>query len=189
LKRQKKIIQEDGGCFTAQFDFTEWSHVIEKIDMPSELKENWFLANSTHVIDLAFYLIGKPTEMYAQHQGELSWHKPSKFSGSGITDRNVLFHYGANWESAGRWGIEITTAKRKLIFCPLERLKIQKKGTIDIVTLENIDYKKDQDFKAGIYNQTKTFIHGEMDGLKPLREQVLDFKYYNKILGKNIDIS
>lgn len=184
VQEAKKIIQEDGGGHTAQFDFTEWSHVIQGIDMPNELKKNWFLANSTHVVDLAFYLIGKPTELSAYQSGNLSWHKPSKFSGSGITDKNILFHYGANWESAGRWSLEITTAHRKLIFCPLEELKSQHKGTIAIINVENIDYSKDKSYKAGIYEQTKAFLNREQGTLKPLEEQVNDFKFYNKILGK-----
>ena len=184
VQEAKRIIQEDGGGCTAQFDFTEWSHVIEGIDMPNELKKNWFLANSTHVVDLAFYLVGKPIEISAYQNGSLSWHKPSKFSGSGITDKNILFHYGANWESAGRWSLEITTAKRKLIFCPLEELKTQMKGTIEILPANNIDYSKDQAFKAGIYHQTKSFINREENTLKSIEEQVHDFKFYNKILGK-----
>lgn len=184
VQEAKKIIQEDGGGNTAQFDFTEWSHVIQKIDMPNELKKNWFLANSTHVVDMAFYLIGKPTDLSAYQNGSLSWHQPSKFSGSGITEQNVLFNYGANWESAGRWSIEITTAKRKLIFCPLEELKTQYIGKIEVLAEENIDYSKDKEFKAGIYQQTKAFINGEKGTLKPLKEQVQDFKHYNKILGK-----
>ena len=186
VQEGKKIIEKDGGGCTAQFDFTEWSHIIEGLDIPDELKKNWFLANSTHIVDLTFYLIGKPKKLSSFHNGELAWHQPSKFSGSGITEKNVLFSYGANWESAGRWSLEITTAKRKLIFSPLEELKKQDKGTITILKEDNIDYSHDKEYKAGIYEQTKAFINRKEKTLKSLEEQVNDFEFYNKILGKDI---
>lgn len=50
----KKIIAEDGGITSFNFEFTEWAHVIEKLDYPREVFENWFFVNSTHVVDLAF---------------------------------------------------------------------------------------------------------------------------------------
>ena len=40
----------------------------------------------------------------------LDWHSSSsQFCGSGITDKGALFSYSADWESPGRWGIEIKT--------------------------------------------------------------------------------
>ena len=186
VQKAKEMIESDGGAQTASFDFTEWSHVIEKIEMPAVLKSNWFLANSTHVVDMAFYLIGKPMELAPFTSGALSWHVPSKFSGSGISTENVIFNYSANWESAGRWSLEITTNKRKLIFCPLEELQEQARGTIAVTKVNGIDYEKDQAFKAGIHAQTKAFIEGETTKLKSLEEQVQDLNYYNQILGKKI---
>jgi hypothetical protein len=52
------------------------------------------------------------------------------------------------------------------------------------MNVENIDYSKDKSYKAGIYEQTKAFLNREQGTLKPLEEQVNDFKFYNKILGK-----
>jgi predicted dehydrogenase len=53
----KQFILNDGGVTSFNFEFTEWSHEIEKLKLPMCIKQNWFLANSTHVIDLAFYLV------------------------------------------------------------------------------------------------------------------------------------
>ena len=41
------------------FEFTEWSHNI-RLKLNQQVKESWFLANSTHVVDLVFHLIGLP---------------------------------------------------------------------------------------------------------------------------------
>ncbi|MBK7669702.1 MAG: Gfo/Idh/MocA family oxidoreductase [Sphingobacteriaceae bacterium] len=67
-----KYIELDGGLKSMQFDFTEWSHVIEKLNKPVEIKQNWLLANSTHVIDLAFYFGGNPKTMSSVSSGKLT---------------------------------------------------------------------------------------------------------------------
>ncbi len=63
LKAQE-IIADDGGVRSFAFDFTEWPHTF--CDHPrfgAEVKANWFLGNSSHVVDLAFFLGGKPKEL------------------------------------------------------------------------------------------------------------------------------
>ena len=52
------------------------------------------------------------------------------FSGAGISISGALFSYQANWQSAGRWSVEILTKKNRLILCPLEELKVQKRGVL-----------------------------------------------------------
>ncbi|MEE6591687.1 hypothetical protein VWN77_10290, partial [Campylobacter coli] len=42
----------------------------------------------------------------------------------------------ANWRSPGRWSIEIMTNNYRLIFKPLEKLFIQKKGEISIYSYD-----------------------------------------------------
>ena len=179
----KEEIEKDGGALSARFEFTEWSHVIEKLKKSDELKKNWFLANSTHVIDLAFSLIGKPKEISCYTSGKLKWHKPSMFCGSGISENNCLFSYYANWESSGRWGIEVNTSKRKLILSPLEILQEQQVGSIEIQKVE-MDYSKDEKFKPGILEQCRAFINGEKHHLKSIQEQKNDLKFLSKINGR-----
>lgn len=182
--KAKEIIESDGGILSGNFEFTEWSEKIAPLQKAEGVKENWFLANSTHVVDLAFFLIGKPKEMNSFTGGKLDWHSPAIFSGSGKTDANVIFSYNANWLSAGRWRVEVLTAKRKLILAPMEELQEQLINSIEIRKVENIDYNIDTTYKPGIFLQTKTFIEQEFDKLKSLQEQTEDLKIYNQILGR-----
>lgn len=182
--KTKEIIESDGGILSGNFEFTEWSEKIAPLKKAEGVKENWFLANSTHVVDLAFYLLGKPKEMHSFTSGKLEWHEPAIFSGSGKTKANVLFNYNANWLSAGRWRVEILTSKRKLILAPMEELQEQLINSIEIRKVENIDYCIDITYKPGIFLQTKAFIEQEFDKLKSLQEQTEDLKIYNQILGR-----
>ncbi len=156
----RKIIEKDGGVSSFNFEFTEWSHVIEKLDKPKEVLQQWFLANSTHVIDLAFYLGGYPKQIECFTTGGTDWHpKASIYSGAGITETDALFSYQANWQAPGRWGVEILTKSHRLIFRPLEQLHIQKIGEVKI---EKIEINDDQDhkYKPGLFKQTEEFLLG-----------------------------
>lgn len=182
--KAKQIIEQDGGVISFNFEFTEWTHVIETLSKPREVKEKLFLINSTHVVDLAFYLGGKPKEICSYKNGSLTWHPTaSVFCGAGISDRNALFSYHANWESAGRWGVEILTKEHRLILRPLEKLQIQKRGSINQILDETIDYSLDEKYKPGLYLQTKNFLENNFDGMCSLEEQYDMISIYNKISG------
>lgn len=181
LKAQE-LIDKDGGVTSFNFEFTEWSHKISVHDKEEIVKQHWFLANSTHVVDLAFFLGGKPKELCSFASGELEWHKSgSNFSGAGVSEANALFNYQANWKSAGRWSVEILTNKNKYIFRPMEKLQIQKRGTISQEFDETIDYCLDENYKPGLYLQTKNFLEGKYDGLCSIEEQYNMIDIYNKI--------
>ena len=94
-----KIINNDGGVLSFNFDFTEIVKKVEKLKLPKKVKENWFLCNSTHVVDLAFfYVVFRKINSFTD--GSLKWHNSSSiFCGSGLTDRGALFSYNANWSS------------------------------------------------------------------------------------------
>ena len=56
------------------------------------------------MVDLAFHIAGCRREINTHVSGVLDWHKSgSIFSGSGISNKNALFSYQANWNSPGRW--------------------------------------------------------------------------------------
>lgn len=157
--KAKELIEKDGGVLSFNFEFTEWSHVIEKLQCPDIEKNFLFLANSTHVVDLAFFLGGKIKEISTYRAGELSWHRNGAvFSGAGICTNGALFSYNANWISAGRWSLEILTQYSKLIFRPLEKLQLQNKGSLAINFIEDIDYTLDEKFKPGLYLQVLEFL-------------------------------
>ncbi|WP_157351582.1 Gfo/Idh/MocA family oxidoreductase [Aliarcobacter butzleri] len=181
LKAQD-IIKQDGGVTSFNFEFTEWAHVIEPLVKAEGVKGKWFLGNSTHVVDLAFFLGGKPKEMSSFTSGSLSWHPgASIFSGSGISDKNALFNYQANWESAGRWSVEILTKENRLIFRPMEKLQIQKRGKIPQLFDESVDYSLDEKYKPGLYIQTEKFLDNDFENMCSFEEQFKMIEIYNKI--------
>lgn len=181
-KKVEELIKEDGKVLSFNFEFTEWSHKIADLKKSALIKKNWLLANSSHVIDLAFFLGGKPKKIKCFTTGGLDWHpKASIYAGAGIGENGAVFSYNANWESAGRWGVEILTPKRKLILRPLEKLSSQNRGSLvteDVL----LDDKLDIDFKPGLYLQVKSFL-GSKSNLLTIHEQVKNLKYYNLIGG------
>lgn len=184
VQKAKEIIENDGGVSSFNFEFTEWSHTIESIDKKPGVKENWLMANSSHVIDLAFYLGGQPKQISCYSSGELSWHKKSKFVGAGTTTNGTLFSYQANWEAPGRWSVEVLTKNHRLILRPMEDLQVQEKGKVAIEKLE-INNQIDLDFKAGVYLQTQAFINNDATALKTLHEQIDFFDLCTQILDGN----
>ena len=121
--KAREIIKQDGGVTSFNFEFTEWSHIIETLDKKPGIKENLLIGNSSHVIDLAFYLGGKPSEISCYTAGKLSWHDKAVFAGAGKTKDNVLFSYQANWAAPGRWGVEVLTQNFRLILRPWKNCK------------------------------------------------------------------
>ena len=176
------MIARDGGVTSFNFEFTEWSHVISPLKKGEGEKEKWFLGNSTHVVDLAFYLGGSPKDLSSYTSGGLDWHpSASIFCGAGISNLGALFSYTANWESAGRWGVEILTKDHKLILRPLEKLRIQKRGSITANFVEDINYSLDDKFKPGLYIQTEKFLKNKFREMCSIREQAEAVKTYNRM--------
>jgi predicted dehydrogenase len=179
----KKMIDEDGGVTSLNYEITEWAHVIDKLDKPVEVKENWFLANTTHVVDLAFYIGGRPAQLSAFVSGGTAWHSRSaSFAGAGLTESQALFSYSGNWNAPGRWSVEVLTGKRRFILRPLEKLQVQMIGSVNIESVE-VDDIFDQKFKPGIYLQTKAFLDDSGANLLSLREHAENMQLYNKMAG------
>ena len=133
---------------------------------------------------MAFFMGGWPQKITALKTGRLKWHPDgSIFVGIGISGKKAPFSYHANWESAGRWSIEIITPKNKLIFRPLEKLQIQKYGSMAIEDVL-LDDKLDTDFKPGLYKQVEAFLKNHKK-LLTIEEQVKHLKTYAKINGNN----
>jgi predicted dehydrogenase len=177
----REKLKAEGGVTSFNFELTEWAHVIEKLDKPKDVLSKWFLANSTHVADLAFYLGGQPKEMASFVTGGLNWHPTSSiFSGAGVSESGALFNYTANWESAGRWWVEVLTKENRYILKPMESLLVQKRGTITQFSVE-IDDSLDKEFKPGLYKQLVMFLNGEVANLCTLEEQCQMYSFYKKM--------
>lgn len=181
VEKAQEIISKDGGVLSIFFDFTEPDFKIAPLVKGPGVKENWFLQNSTHVVDLAFFLAGIPKKLTAFTGGSLPWHsKGSVFSGAGVTNRNSLFSYHANWKGPGRWGIELVTKNHKLFFRPLEKLQVQNLGTFEVTEIK-IDDELDTNFKPGLYKQIQSFLE-DKQYLCTISEQARNLKYYLQIL-------
>ena len=75
-------------------------------------------------------VVGEPVELDVRRAGSLPWHPSgATFAGSGRTGDGALFAYGAAWDGAGRWSVEVTTRRRKLVLRPLEELQEQLLGS------------------------------------------------------------
>ena len=181
----RQLIAEDGGATSCVFEFTEWSHIIDPLTKGPGVKAAWFLANSTHVVDLAFHLCGFPNDLRCWHGGSLGWHPTAaQFSGSGITEHGVLFSYHADWEAPGRWGVEVLTRKRRFIFRPLEQLHVIQSGSIKVENIK-LEDRLDKDFKPGLHAQTEAFLAQDDRLFCTLDEQLRHCAVYDDMAGYN----
>ena len=188
VEKMKELIYKDGGILSAHCEFTEWIHNIDPDNYPNDIANKWVIANSSHVLDTMFFLIGEPKILNPLITGKskVLWHPSgSIFVGSGVSNNNIPFSYHANWLSPGRWGIEILTKNHRLILKPMEELKIQKKGSIKIEDVL-IDNEIDTKFKPGIFNQVSNFLNANYKNLCSLDDQRIRIKdVYNKIADYN----
>ncbi len=178
--KAQEIAQKDGGILSFNFEFTEWSHVIKKLNQPAVVKKNWLLANSSHVIDLAFYLGGLPLKISSYTAGHLDWHPSGAiFAGSGVSESGALFSYHANWQSPGRWGLELLTKQNKIVLKPLEKLFVQPLGSNELKPVKLTD-SLDQKFKPGLYREVLDF-NKNGKGLLNIKDHAKNLQFYKKI--------
>jgi len=186
----KKHIQEDGGITSASFEFTEWSHILQDEQKAPGVMRKWLLANSSHVIDLAFYFIGLPCmhQWYGWHGGSLTWHPAAaRFHGAGVSEHGIPFSYQADWEAPGRWGVELLTRRNRYLLRPMEALQYIHIGSVEVQTIE-LDDSLDREFKPGIFLQCKAFLDerahfAQKNQLCSLEEQLRSFPIYYRIAG------
>ena len=161
--KSKEIIKMDGGVKSFHFDFSEAIYRQTKSDLEKYSKNNlkyWGICNSSHVIDTVFYLCGNVKEINCfQYGTDINWHSNgSKFIGNGLTLNDIPFTYNSDWTSPGKWSIIINTSNHKLIFSPMERLKVQTKDSFQVKEVK-LDYDIDNEFKAGFHTQCKYFLN------------------------------
>lgn len=179
----RKLIEKDGGVSSFHFDFSEAIFRIDETKFSTDSQMHWGIANSSHVIDTAFYLGGKPAWMEARQYGKsVAWHPAgSIFTGIGETTGGLPFSYHANWGCPGKWNIEIMTPKRKLLFSPMERLHQQAKGGFKVDLLD-LDYSPDINYKPGFYKQVSNWLN-ESELLMSLKDFEDELVVYKKIFN------
>jgi len=181
--RARQIIADDGGVSSFFFEITEWPHSTEpkQVDLP--VRNRWLLAQSSHVMDLAFHLGGQPVDWACWHKGSLFWHKESsRFSGAGVTAAGATFGFHGDWEAPGRWGLEVMTRSHRLILRPLETLQIMSIGSLDVVSAP-IDDDVDRAFKPGVHEQTRAFLQRDDSVSCSLDDQIQNMFMYEQIGG------
>lgn len=188
LQKLRELVAADGGIISAVFEFTEWSHRLRDLHKASGVKEHWLLANSTHVIDLAFHVIGLPAEgqWQAWYGGSLDWHPAAaRFHGAGVSKRGIPFAYQADWEAPGRWGVELLTRRNRYLLRPMEVLQVIPLGSVEAQPID-LDDALDLQFKPGLFRQCEAFLGthpGKNGELCSLEEQLNAFPIYYRIAG------
>jgi hypothetical protein len=148
------------------------------------------VANSTHVIDLAFAFIGLPAEgqWHAWYGGSLDWHpSAARFHGAGVSERGIPFAYQADWEAPGRWGVELLTRCNRYLLRPMESLQAIPLGSVEAQPID-LEDDLDRQFKPGLFRQCEAFLNDQPDRaqankLCSLEEQMGAFPIYCRIAG------
>jgi predicted dehydrogenase len=184
VQAAKHYIQKDGGAQVVNFDFTERSEIIKKLTKPPGILDRWLLSNSTHVMDTAFFLAGRPKKMECWSAGGLPWHPAaSRYCGAGLTENGALFSYQANWAAPGSWALSVTTENHQLLMSPMERLVVKDKQgqEITIPSAEVVDLSEPIKYKEGLREQNIAFLEGINDSLCSLAEHIDNCASYIKI--------
>ena len=190
VQKLRDLVVNDDGITSAVFEFTEWSHRLKDLQKASGVMEHWLLANSSHVIDLAFHFIGLPArgKWHAWHTGSLGWHPASsRFHGAGVSARGIPFSYHADWEAPGRWGIEFLTRSNRYVLRPMEKLYVVPLGSVEGKFI-NLDDSLDNQFKPGLFKQCYAFLSAHNNVCKSnvlcsLVDHLNAFPIYQRIAG------
>jgi predicted dehydrogenase len=163
VRRVREMIAEDGGVLAAAFDFSELEgRILEDPTVASwgpAVLDRWGVINPSHVIDLFVHLAGFPADWIHHRAGSLPWHPAGAlFWGAGITERAIPFVYLSTWNAAGRWGVEVTTPRHKIILRPLEAPMIQERSGFAQSPLTSVD--EPGDLKPGFPGLIQAFLDG-----------------------------
>ncbi len=182
----RRAIAEDGGVLSFQFEFCENAERVSQTSHPALVKQNWALANSSHVIDLAFHLAGTDERLTSVSlmgtvaAGEVSWHPAgARFAGCGIVATDIPFAFTADWESGGGWAVEICTPVRRLRLRPLEMLTEQRRGQFAIETVSLT--AESSELKPGLSGMLTNFLENEGAGLPSAAEQACRISMFERI--------
>ena len=179
----KKLIEQEGGIQSLDFEFTEPLKEIRQSNHSSRVKEDWLIANSSHVIDLGFYLAGKPLQYEVYSKGKINnYERNSIFAGAGQLINGGVFTFKANWNLGGRWHVEICTPLNRYLLKPLETLKRYEVSQHEFTPIK-IDDTVDKEYKPGLYCQVSKFLNYDLDDLCKLSHQIWQFSFYNKLAG------
>lgn len=183
VRKAMDLVNADGGLRSLRFDFTEFAQATPITRERREVLDRWVIANSSHVLDLAFFLVGKPLEMKCTTIGSTDWHPEGAiFSGHGVGSRGIPFSYLADWSSAGRWSVELRSQSLRLLLEPLESVQdvdwmSGSRSSVDLGHFERAD------LKPGLFEMVKTFLNKDPSDLCTLEEHSKMMSIYEEIAG------
>lgn len=163
----KQLVKADGSITSCRFNITEWIHKIDFKKYTKDECRRWGIINSLHVLSMVCNLIGFPKTITSYQSGFLDWHKTgSIFVGSGKSNNNVAFSYHGDWESSGRWEIDVMTKKGAYKMAPLEELYFSKKGTVNLNKIPlKVAYPK---VKQGVAEEIALMLNPKLEKETPL---------------------
>ena len=132
--------------------------ILESIKngIPKLVANNFMYANSIHLIDYAkIFCRGKIINV----ENVCDWKKNKKtlvVSKIKFSSGDIAI-YQAIWNGPGPWVVSINTSKKRLEMKPLENLTLQKKGSRNIIKV-NQNNSIDEEFKPGVMMQAKDLI-------------------------------
>ena len=188
VQKAAELITEDDGAQVLSFEFTELGDRIKAANVhPPEVLAHWYLANSSHVFDLAFHVAGSAgdlsdvTTLAAAASGTLDWHPAgARFVGCGSFAEAGLFNYSADWQSGGGWGVEVTTSQRKLTLKPLERLSQQMRNTFDVTP---VDIRSEPEgLKPGLLGLVQDFLSFDGAGCPDIQAHIARMKTFSAMI-------
>lgn len=168
----QELLQKEA-LTSVHFNFTELNQMIKQSPHSEQIKRRWLLANSTHVIDLVFYLSGESSKikpLVSTVKGH--WHPAGAvFAGSGETIHCIPYSYHANWLSPGGWEITFMTEEAQYRLRPLEDLSKLKHGGKTFMPVK-LNHALNHGSKPGLYQQVRHFLHQDVTNLLTLQQQV-----------------
>lgn len=186
----RRAIEAEGGVTSFSFEFTEIEERVAATHHAPLVKANWALANSSHVMDMAFDLAGSAEDLSdvtvsaALGSGHIDWHpRGSRFTGCGSVGEGTLFSYAADWKSGGGWAVEIVTLERRFIMRPLETVVVQPKGSF---VRSQVDVPGEEaGLKPGLPGMLRCFLDGDESAgrLPTAREQARRMALFDSLLG------
>lgn len=165
-----------------EFEFSERSHIIEHLGKPPEVLRNWFFQNSSHVIDLAFYIGGEPSQLTGRTNGGNDWHPAgTKFTGFGTTVSSVPFSYFSDWDAPGGWRMSFRLRGFSVYLDNLENARIVTPGSLSRALSAEKSFF-DRNFKPGIYRQVRSFLSTTPQDIPTIDDQLKRLVFYKQIL-------
>lgn len=155
----RKAMEDLGGPQNVTGVFIDWTedpqHLLNTGHTRHQV-ERMIFGNSIHGLDLLTWFAGaipNPQVVARNHDREaFRWVMALQ----GVSARGAVVSFRNQWDSPGRWRVEVTSKDRRYLFAPLETCKVTQKGTKEERVLEPDPI--DASFKAGLHAQARKFV-------------------------------